>query len=440
MSLLDRRFWPVLILPILLFSCEDPSEIGLTLNPEDKVGVDYVDLPVDASMVYIDSVSTTSSDLLLSGSYSDPVFGQVETKAFTQVWRNGGEVDKDAVFDSAIFYLQPKYFYGADDMKPQKFTIHQINSPADTLDFSIYFNDDSYDYHPEPLGSAEYVISLEDSMRFVFDDDFAKDLFEKAKAESAILDKDSAFFAYFEGLAIIPDPANEAIVGFDATTKASNLTIYYHVGEGAEKDTLELIFPIVSSNGFAAPHFNYIQADRSSSIFPQVEPYKEFSLDGSIYTQAGTGLYSKLKFDSFKHFVDTTGSIIINSAELIIANVKTSLGEAASPPPGLRFYLTDGTNLRKFTVELVNRQEVLLFRSVQQNGASPFSSANPLNIDYNKANKDYFAYMTFFLQAIAEGKMDFDEVLAYPVGGGVNNYVIDSEDIKLRVYYTKFED
>src|SRR5690606_38361398 len=102
-----------------LIACEDPSEIGLSLSPEDKVGVYFKDLPVQSSMVYIDSLNTSNSGLLLSGNYNDPVFGRTEATAFTQVLRNDNKLKEGAVFDSLVLYLKPIYFFGEDTSKLQ---------------------------------------------------------------------------------------------------------------------------------------------------------------------------------------------------------------------------------------------------------------------------------------------------------------------------------
>src|SRR5690606_17079147 len=114
MNLLDRSAGVFALLFLILMSCEEPNEIGLTLNPTDEVGVYYAELPIEASMVFIDSIATSNVSTLLSGAQAYPDLGTIEAVAYTQVAYNASALNTEAILDSLVLQLRPAYFYGAD--------------------------------------------------------------------------------------------------------------------------------------------------------------------------------------------------------------------------------------------------------------------------------------------------------------------------------------
>src|SRR5690606_25026963 len=107
MNLLDRNLGLIVFAAFFIFSCEEPNEIGLSLNPDDKIGVYFVELPVETSMVYTDSFNTSSGDIIYSGVQSVPDFGKTEAAAYTQVAWTSVRIKAGAVFDSVTFSLDP---------------------------------------------------------------------------------------------------------------------------------------------------------------------------------------------------------------------------------------------------------------------------------------------------------------------------------------------
>src|SRR5690606_4092582 len=124
MNLLDRSLGLVIFLAFSIFSCEEPNEIGLSLNPDDKIGVYFVELPIESSMAYVDSFNTSSGNIIYSGVQSVPEFGSTEATAYTQVAWTSTAIKAGAVFDSITFSLDPSVFYGADTNTAQTYTVH----------------------------------------------------------------------------------------------------------------------------------------------------------------------------------------------------------------------------------------------------------------------------------------------------------------------------
>ena len=447
MNLLDRNLGLIVVLALFLFSCEDTNEIGTSLNPDDKVGVYYVDLPVEASMVYLDSINTGGGSLLLSGVQSDATFGTTEVIGYTQLAYSSTSVNTAGVFDSVTFSLKPSYFYGEDSTSAKTYGLYRVSDDSTLKKFTNYYSSDYFELESQPLAEGEFTyhtvdldsndVKRDDLFTFKVDQNFGEELFNTIKSKSANYKDSTAFYAYLKGLAVVGQQGNNAVVGFDLASTDSKMTLYYHTADTTLQINLKTYSGVQTSSRIVnvVPTFNYIHADRSG-IVPSVEPYKEFTVDGKIYGQSGTGLVPKLKFGAFKDFADSVGNIIINSGEFLIGGVETSTPNL-TPPPSVKFYLTDETNERKVVVE----GGTPYFRVIQQSGASPFISNSPLTINYLANNKDYFGLMTLYLQAVADGTIDFDEALVYPTDWSttISQLIVNSSDIKLRIYFTKLK-
>ncbi len=58
----------LIILSFFLYNCDETSDIGideLLSNQKEKIKVHYLEIPLDASNVYLDSVRTDDGDLYI---------------------------------------------------------------------------------------------------------------------------------------------------------------------------------------------------------------------------------------------------------------------------------------------------------------------------------------------------------------------------------------
>src|SRR5690554_4920068 len=96
----------LLAITVLAGACTDPSEI--ILDPDNnQIGVFYKEIPLSASMVLLDSFSTTRTGALVVGGDVSPFFGKTEAIAYSRLSFNpGGKAPTaEAIFDSAKFHL-----------------------------------------------------------------------------------------------------------------------------------------------------------------------------------------------------------------------------------------------------------------------------------------------------------------------------------------------
>lgn len=426
MNLLDRRAGVFGLLFLILLSCEEPNEIGLTLNPTDEVGVYYAELPVEASMVFIDSIATSSAAMLLSGAQAYPELGSIEAVAYTQVAYNASALNTAAVLDSLVLQLSPYYFYGEDTTQSQRFYVHRVSEGEPLYRDSTYYSSKFTSYGETALGSSDFVYGTKDDTATVYQENlvnitldpaFAQDLFEKLKAKA--FDSTEVFYKYLSGLAIVADQQNNAVMGFDLSAGNSKLVLHYHTAT----DTSVFNFNISNT----VPHYSYIKADYSDAVIPEVENYTEFSSNnGLVYGHAGIGLLPKLKFGAFKNFTDTVGAFVLNSATLDWGTI-ASLHAQLPPPAKVYMYLTDEKNL---FLENLNYS---------------FQSTSPLDFNYFAYGKEYLApsnsSLSDYFTMLKEGRKELDEVMVYSAANNssVNVFSFDPEQIKLKLYYTKLK-
>ena len=425
MNLLDRRAGVFGLLFLILVSCEEPNEIGLILNPTDEVDVYYAELPVEASMVLIDSIATSNVSTLLTGAQTYSGLGDIEAVAYTQVGYNAGALHTEAILDSLVLQLSPSYFYGEDIAQAQRFYVHRIVEGESLYRDSTYFSSKFTSYNEALLGTSDFIYGTQDDTATVYqedlvniklDSDFAQDLFAKIKAKA--FDSTDVFYKYLSGFAIVSDQQNNAVTGFDLSTGKSRLVMHYHTAN----DTSNFVFNISNT----VPHYTHIKADYSG-VIPNVESYKEFTANnGLIYGQAGMGLFPKLKFSAFKNFTDTVGAFVLNSAAIDWGEI-ISLHEQLPPPATLYMYLTDESN---FYLGNLNYG---------------FQSTTVLDFNYFAYGKEYLApsssNLSDYFTMLKEGRQQWDEVLVYSSknNSSVNIFSFDPSQVKLKLYYTKLK-
>lgn len=431
MNLLDRSLGLMIFLAFFIFSCEEPNEIGLSLNPDDKIGVYFVELPIESSMVYVDSFNTSSGNVIYSGVQSVPEFGTTEATGYTQVaWTSAG-IKAGAVFDSITFSLDPSVFYGTDTNSIQNYSVHRI-APDTSITFKNYYRTSSIGYEDQALGEGSFLYrstddsattSREDLFTFHLDNSFGQEIFEYLKDTTSVLEDTTQFYEKFRGLVIKGRVENAAVVGFNLNSTGSRVTLHYHTPDTTHQLNLPAYAGLQTQQGVVnfVPSFSNIVTDRSTGILPTLESYKEFEANGTIYSHYASGLVPKVDLGVFKAFKDTAGSFIINKAELIVGNVQ-EISDGFKAPTSIGYYLTDDSNVVKGVLS----------------GASEPTS--PLNFTYDRVNNDYFGDTYYYFSNLNDGTIEYNEALIYSFNSNFDYFKVNSEDIKLRIYYTKLKE
>jgi hypothetical protein len=485
-----------LAVALFFFACEDETSFLGFKNPNQKFENYSVEIPLETSVLLLDSVRTSNFMLLnevnrfLVGRYNDPEFGPVSSTAITQFFTLSYEKlpTGTIIFDSANLHLAyDLYFYG-DENTPQTQTFH-IRKVEQALDRSK-----RHKYiHKSTAALSEPIVSrtLEvfpkaireryspaagsnetprpDTLTFRLPQDYSESIFNKARDYSngtdSVFVKYEQFLALFQGLAIEPDPANTLMIGFSPGS-FSQVALYYHV-EGT--NTRRRLMLNLSSTAHVS--FNNITTDRSGSSLDGITELAPFlPASGKRYVQAGTGVLTKVSFAKFFDFTDTIGSnVIINQAQLVVEDVEEN--SLYTVPGGLALITLNEDNTRRFFTEArqpgsKDSLDLALFRGtvrrdfqfitlVQQipafldnnNGGYVADDSGTGNfLVYNSTNKRYSGTPTLFVQELYRKRDNrlFTEFALYPVlnsGPGslkaVNRVIFPAEKVFLRIKYTK---
>ncbi|MBW3544343.1 MAG: DUF4270 family protein, partial [Bacteroidetes bacterium] len=168
MNLLVKKIGLVL-LPALFFACEEPTELGTTLNPNaGSLSTHYVEIPVTTAQVRSDSVLTSVYGSIGAGNtviWSNPYIGRVsnddlgtlKASLYANMALPAGTISigSNTRIDSVKFQLvwNHRMVYGQLLEAPQRFDLYQLlqpisptsrtaaNDSVDILNYSYYAGD-----------------------------------------------------------------------------------------------------------------------------------------------------------------------------------------------------------------------------------------------------------------------------------------------------------
>lgn len=320
------RSWPAKIGVVLAGSlavftaCEEPKEIGLP--PTTPVGVYYTDtLTISRSTILLDSVRSNGVGTLLAGRYVDPVFGKVQSTAFSQlnlstqfILQDANKVDIPAanlIHDSTRLVLAYNFVYG-DTLQAQELAIHRV-----TEDISRTKNYDirsSVAYDPQPLAKIRFTPKpvSETTQRINLPATLGSELLALANKDGGKID--TIFQKQLKGLALVPGQNNSAMLGY-LVDGSSGVVLYYH----KEGDTTSSTK--VFTLGSSVARFNQVRADRSGTPLAGLQRGNGLpasATKGQTFIQPSTGVTTKLEFPTLLD-LKKLGRIAINRADLIIS-------------------------------------------------------------------------------------------------------------------------
>jgi hypothetical protein len=266
------------------------------------------------------------------------------------------------------------------------------------------------------------------------------------------------FVQEFKGIAIKSDVADK-ILGISPSTN-SRITIHYH---DATEDSLSFNMRFSELLGFSQ-----IKSDRTGT---ELEPVNDYFVDklqesDKRYIQSGVGILTKLDFGKFYAFTDTVPYAVINSAELTIESIESSLSYALPSVLSLRV-MNDNTNrMKKFSKS--NAQDAKDLAAFNQllrvdvgfpnspalvdSDSVIFALDRTLLLSYSAKENKYSMGLSLFLQQLAsplEDKTKFRTFILHPAAESasvpaaqsglktVNRVVFPTDQIKLKIFYTK---
>jgi hypothetical protein len=355
---------------LVLFSfiaCDKPSiSFGTTFINNNNTNIIVIDTFTTAlSTVRLDSFPTGNTGVMLIGSYNDPYFGSITSKAIVQFGIPSPlpSLTTQSVFDSISLIMRiNKTFYG-DTMVPQRYYVNQLDTPL-RLPLppqpQAFFSNKIVAFDPNPLGFTDVTIKptavitksiyTKDSVQIDLPDTLGKDLMQLMYTKSETVTNLTAFLNYFKGVSISADPviSKGVIFGFN---DSAIIRLVYH--EPGATFTYHNVYMQINNKAF---QFNQVTADRSGTPLtafdnasrPNGNVWAEVpsaQTNHGAYMQSGTGLEMKIRFPTISTLANLPDYIGVYKAELILKPVGGSYTTSLPLPPQALLSVTDNNNL-----------------------------------------------------------------------------------------------
>ncbi len=442
-----------LVLLSALFSCEDPSRLGIDLiGNNDDLGVLYTEIPLTSEVVLLDSINTTSRGTMMTGNHTDNDFGNLEVQSYIRVVPPGvaPDIPESVVSaDSIRMNLRFNYYFGQSPVT-HYLRVHELSEQIDTE--RIYYSFDSTKFIPTSLVDSSFTVSDQDTLLSLNLDALNDRLFQAMLGYQPDSAGAAEFLENFNGLTLISGANSNAVLGFNSQFSDSQLTLYYTTNDTVV-NTIDF--------GFSS-YYNRITPDYTGTELEGIQLLEDFSpISGNTYLQTGAGLVPKVNFDAFYDFIDndTTGSVVINQA-LIVMDELRGLDGTINPPETMSFYYTDENN----QLVMVGIENLMVPATIQtdqvyitttRNNLDPFNtSLRSVRAELDTANIDYRPEITLFIQFMADGAFDrsaTDKVLSMPfsfvetpttvqeIGRNVDRFIVTPDNLRLEIFYTRLK-
>ena len=332
---------------IILSSCNNPSEIGLSVQPKsDKINLQYTDtFSLVTKTISGDSMASYSAASNLLGSYVDPVFGKVSGSFYAEPNLSGviNVVGTNPVADSIVLSLVYDGYYG-DLNTTQSVSVYEMEE--NITQNTPYYSNQNFAYNNEALGSLVFTPNPKDSitiggvrqvpqLRIKLNNSLANRILN---ANSATLSSNTVFNSFFKGIylkaADITSSGRGAILYFSLQNIGSGITIYFH-NSSASGLSLNLVFNSLSAS------VNHFDHDYSGTVVAQ----KLNTSSDTLYAQSMAGVKTFIDFPYLKNLV-ASGNVAINKAELLVY-VSDNSNSLYPPPANMVLYYLDANGVEQ---------------------------------------------------------------------------------------------
>ncbi len=392
-------------------------------------------------------------------------FGKTKASIFVQfkptVYPFSFENKSDSLYlDSAVLCLRYNNSFG-DTNAIQTISVYKVN---ELLKGDSAYQTNKVVSYSEKLGSSSFAPStLNDSLflfrqninnqlRIKINNQFAAKLLTFDTSNFSPLNNDSAFRAYLNGFAIIPETngSANALMSVNVSDTASYFRLYYRV---MKNGTLDSTYKDLKFNRvLPSAAINSIQRDYNGSEI-QKNITQNTKGDSLVFIQATPGSYAMLKIPSIDEFKKSKGNVMVHLAEIQMDEIATPgrqqglfyaplfmYSEVYDTTTNLFYpFLSDGFTSGTFDIETFGGLRTYKTDNTIQQGAKykmnvtryvqgiitrnypnmPFKLSAPYSVRYDNL------FITFALNNLCSGNV---------VLGGGNNA---SKKMKLRLVYSK---
>ena len=281
------------VVPLIPSCSEGDLSIGDGFVDTDSYTSIIDTFSLQLSTIKMDSVETSSSEVALTGYYSDE-YSSTKAVSFFQIINNESSINEEEQFDSICLVLNHSGFYQGDTSELFTINIHRLEEEIETNtswtinNFDFFQYDETplatYKYRPEPYDERTIYIRLED--------DLGKTLLDTLQTDPYL--STSEFTDWFYGLALVPDTVNNnLILGFEAGADSIFLRLYTHRID-LEKVENYFDFPLSETS----LQFNHIKSYPVNTELETLDSYKKKlktqNLNETAILEGGTGYFTRI--------------------------------------------------------------------------------------------------------------------------------------------------
>ena len=427
---------------LLYISCDESSEVGIELEDRNNsLGAKYIDIPLTASNIYLDSVRTDYGSLIF-GQYDNPVFGKTKAIGYSQFSPEIISPDlvtedlsiqpaDSSILDSVKLFLSYSYIHGDEFEEEQEVSVRLIEDTLFTG--GIYLSSKAIPLvtSKSPIGFSQFTVNKpgDTLLTIPLTMNYGDLLFNMAKQGLS----DREIRESTKGIAFDPGANNKLILGFDLGNEFSRIILYYH---NSNEDTVSSVYRLRFDSPLSKYYSNYL-TDRSSSTLSSIDikNLNEFSINDKIYWQSGSGIYPMIDLTGFKNFIDTAKNIILNKVELSMGPLDSSDKKYINPPnTAIYYFAKDNNNINSSGIETSPMNNVIL-----KDNAYYGQDEDPAYYAYDSLiSQTYKGASTIFFQDLAMKKYDVKKVIVFPLTPSTfNQAIIDKNKFRLKVFYSK---
>ncbi len=328
-------FYFVAINIILIFSCQEITDVGYDILPDDdKLDLVITDtITVRVHTYSMDTIAIDKVPSVLLGNYLDPYFHRSSANFAMQFNMETYPAFHDSlVADSVIItlpYTTATQKYCGDTTIQQTIEIYELVTNLES-DSTYYSNQipiygdliGTYTFTPIPGIDSVYVYEPDTIYKVVNKVKIKLNATVAEKfisAESSVYESNENFKSFFKGIYAKPADENNtnAIIKYDVNEN-TRLTVYYHYPSSSD----EARSWNATANSSSCVRLNIFEHDYSETQFYDKLDDDTLPEDSIAYIQAMGGLRVKIDFPYIEKFRELE-NISIYRAELI---VKTAAG------------------------------------------------------------------------------------------------------------------
>lgn len=447
MTLLDKQFKLIkpglaLLLIPFFFACDDPTELGLELEPtEEKVKTEKIEFTLPASSIYIDSLRTDDFPISIFGQYEDSIYGKVTAKSYNQYDLGGGPLPSDSLsYVSTHLILKINDVRAMTNLTGETISIYEAD---DTLhNGAAYFADRHIDYDAsDPIATHTFSHiprhdSIDTYLNIPLEDSFGQWLYERLDDAQAGSNTDSLLQGLFHypPLVFVPGTENKGLFSIDLSP--DTVAIYINM-QNIDGEISSFTFDFGES-----PHFTHLDRDKNSGKLSDLSADYAVSTvpSGRTYLDMLNGVGTKIELKPLLDFIESHDDIIINSSELSLGVAdyhQLHYVDEVSPI----YFLFMKENGRINGASLVAGQ---LFNNAILRDASYSSndSRSIMTMSYDAETMLYKNNVTLFTQVLADyfsSGQDYltkELVVLSPQTLNLGQTSFNKSEIKLTVFYT----